>query len=50
MHPPNLGGRWGGASYSPNVAYLARSVGGGVRAGGAQPVAVEWVFLPMFLL
>ena len=37
MHspPPNLGGKWGGASYSPNVAYLARwGWGWGGDSGG----------------
>ena len=22
MHPPQLGAKWGGASYTPNVAYI----------------------------
>ena len=40
MHfsPPNLGGN-GGASYSPNVAYLAR---------WGEGVVVEWFFFSYF--
>ena len=36
MHPPNLGGKWG-ASYSPNVAFLAHgSCGGSGGGAGSQ--------------
>ena len=45
---PNLGRKWGGASYSPNVATWCPGQRGGAGWGGGP--MVELGFFPIFLL